>query len=37
MLIRSRMGVSTDGYVATADGLPALAVMPDFVPRVSQS
>jgi dihydrofolate reductase len=35
MLIRSRMGVSTDGFVGTADGVPALAVMPGFVPGVS--
>jgi dihydrofolate reductase len=35
MLIRSRMGVSTDGFVGTADGMPALAVMPGFVPGVS--
>ncbi|MGO9143297.1 MAG: dihydrofolate reductase family protein [Streptosporangiaceae bacterium] len=32
MLIRSRMGVSADGFVATADGVPAFLVMPDFVP-----
>ena len=35
MLIRSRMGVSADGFVATPDGLPALLAMPDFVPGVS--
>jgi dihydrofolate reductase len=35
MLIRSRMGVSVDGFVATADGVPALVSMPDFVPGVS--
>jgi dihydrofolate reductase len=35
MLIRSRMGVSTDGFVGTADGVPTLAVMPGFVPGVS--
>jgi hypothetical protein len=34
MLIRSRMGVSADGYVST-DGVPALAVMPGFEPGVS--
>jgi hypothetical protein len=28
MLIRSRMGVSADGYVATDDGVPTLAFMP---------
>jgi hypothetical protein len=32
MLIRCRMGVSVDGYVATPDGLPSLLAMPDFVP-----
>jgi dihydrofolate reductase len=30
MLIRSRMGVSADGYVSTDDGLPALVLMPGF-------
>ncbi len=35
MLIRSRMGVSVDGYVSTDDGVPTLAVMPGFEPRVS--
>jgi dihydrofolate reductase len=35
MLIRSRMGVSVDGFVASAEGVPALALMPDFVPGVS--
>ena len=35
MLIRSRMGVSADGFVATPDGMPALALMPDFRPGVS--
>jgi dihydrofolate reductase len=35
MLIRSRMGVSADGFVARADGVPTLAVMPGFVPGVS--
>jgi dihydrofolate reductase len=35
MLIRSRMGVSVDGFVATPDGLPALLTMTDFVPGVS--
>ena len=29
------MGVSADGFVSTADGVPALAVMPGFVPGVS--
>ncbi len=32
MLIRSRMGVSADGFVATRDGVPTLAIMPGFVP-----
>ena len=35
MLIRSRMGVSADGFVATPDGWPALVAIPDFVPGVS--
>ncbi|HKB31725.1 MAG TPA: dihydrofolate reductase family protein [Streptosporangiaceae bacterium] len=35
MLIRARMGVSVDGFVATPDGLPALLAMPDFVPGSS--
>ena len=35
MLIRSRMGISADGFVSTTDGVPALAVMPGFVPGVS--
>lgn len=35
MLIRSRMGISADGFVATPDGLPALHVEPSFVPGVS--
>jgi len=35
MLIRSRMGVSIDGFVATAEGVPTLVSMPDFVPGVS--
>jgi dihydrofolate reductase len=35
MLIRSRMAVSADGFVATPDGLPALLAMPGFVPGVS--
>jgi hypothetical protein len=34
MLIRSRMGVSADGFVGTPDGVPALALMPGFVPGV---
>jgi dihydrofolate reductase len=35
MLIRSRMGMSADGFVATPDGLPALLVEPGFDPGVS--
>jgi dihydrofolate reductase len=35
MLIRSRMGVSADGFVATPDGLPALLTAPGFVPGQS--
>ena len=35
MLIRSRMGVSADGFAATPDGLPAWLAMPGFVPGVS--
>lgn len=34
MLIRSRMGVSLDGFVATPDGLPAWLAMADFAPGV---
>lgn len=35
MLIRSRMGVSADGFVADSDGVPAIALMPDFAPGTS--
>ncbi|MGH8988540.1 MAG: dihydrofolate reductase family protein [Acidimicrobiales bacterium] len=35
MLIRSRMGTSVDGFVASIDGMPALLSMPGFVPGVS--
>src|SRR6204780_3821727 len=35
MLIRSRMGISADGFVATPDGLPTLHVKPSFNPGVS--
>jgi dihydrofolate reductase len=35
MLIRSRMGVSIDGFVATTEGVPALISMPDFIPGLS--
>jgi dihydrofolate reductase len=34
MLIRSRMGISLDGFVATPHGRPALVVMPGFAPGV---
>jgi dihydrofolate reductase len=33
--IRTHIGVSVDGFVATPDGRPALLSMPDFVPGVS--
>jgi dihydrofolate reductase len=35
MRIRTRMGVSLDGYVARADGWPVLLSMPAFQPGVS--
>ena len=35
MQIRTHMGVSVDGFVASPDGRPALLSMPDFVPGVS--
>jgi dihydrofolate reductase len=35
MQIRSRMGISADGFVATAEGLPTFLMMPDFVPAES--
>jgi dihydrofolate reductase len=35
MLIKSRMGVSVDGFVANADGLPAIALTDGFVPGES--
>ena len=35
MLIRTRMGVSVDGFIATLDGVPVFVVMPDFVPHKS--
>lgn len=35
MQIRARMGVSVDGFVATAEGMPSLLSMPGFVPGVS--
>jgi dihydrofolate reductase len=31
MLIKARMGMSLDGFVATPDGMPALLSAPDFV------
>jgi hypothetical protein len=34
MLIRARMGISDDGFVATPDGVPALTTMPGFQPGV---
>jgi dihydrofolate reductase len=35
MQIRTRMGISVDGFIATTDGLPAFVAMPDFVPHGS--
>jgi dihydrofolate reductase len=35
MQIRTHIGVSVDGYVASADGRPALLSTPDFVPGES--
>jgi dihydrofolate reductase len=35
MLIRSRMGVSADGYVAAPGGVPTIALMPDFASGIS--
>jgi len=35
MLIKSRMGVSVDGFVANADGVPAIALVDGFVPGES--
>ena len=35
MLIRTRMGVSVDGFIATPDGLPAFLAMPGFTPHGS--
>ncbi|MGH2871533.1 MAG: dihydrofolate reductase family protein [Solirubrobacteraceae bacterium] len=35
MQIRTHMGVSVDGFVATPDGRPTLLSMPDFVPGIS--
>jgi len=35
MQIRTRMGISIDGFIATMDGLPAFVAMPGFVPHGS--
>jgi dihydrofolate reductase len=35
MLIRTRLGVSVDGFIATPDALPAFLAMPDFAPHSS--
>jgi dihydrofolate reductase len=35
MLIRSRMGISVDGFVANTEGVPTHALMPGFAPAVS--
>jgi hypothetical protein len=35
MMIRSRTGVSADGFVSTPEGVPALAMTPGFEPGVS--
>lgn len=35
MLIRTRMGISADGFIATADGIPAFTAIPGFVPHGS--
>src|SRR6266568_9670223 len=35
MLIRSRMAMSADGFIATEAGVPAQVLMPDFQPGVS--
>ena len=35
MLIRTRTGVSVDGFIATPDGVPVFVVMPGFVPHES--
>jgi hypothetical protein len=35
MLIRTRTGISVDGFIATSDGTPVFGVMPDFVPHES--
>jgi dihydrofolate reductase len=35
MLLRTRTGISVDGFIATPDGVPVFGVMPDFVPHES--
>ena len=35
MLIKARMGMSADGFVATPEGVPTLALMPGFIPAAS--
>jgi dihydrofolate reductase len=35
MLIKSRMGISADGFVSTPEGVPAIAVAPGFEPGQS--
>jgi dihydrofolate reductase len=35
MLIKSRMGISADGFVSTPEDVPALAIAPGFEPGVS--
>lgn len=35
MLIRTHMGVSADGFIATPDGLPAFVAVPGFTPHGS--
>ena len=36
MLIKSRMGISADGFVSTPAGVPAVAIAPGFEPGVSR-
>jgi dihydrofolate reductase len=35
MQIRTRLGISVDGFIATPDGRPAFLAMPEFVPHES--
>jgi hypothetical protein len=35
MMIRSRMGVSADGFASTLQGVPVLAMTPGFEPGIS--